>query len=38
VDKWPRARAGIEMYLDQDVRTVFQRHLGRPAASMEHAV
>jgi geranylgeranyl pyrophosphate synthase len=38
VSEWPPARAGIETYLDQDIRPVFQRHLGRQAASIEHAV
>ena len=35
VDKWPLARAGIEMYLERDLRPVFDRQLGRRAVSME---
>ena len=38
VSGWPRARTGIETYLECDLRPVFDRHLERLGASMELAV
>ncbi len=38
VKRWPRARAGIETYLDCDLRPVFERHLKCLGATMEHVV
>ncbi|MHC4507050.1 MAG: polyprenyl synthetase family protein [Planctomycetota bacterium] len=38
VDKWPPARAGIETYIDRDLRPVFDRHLGPRAVSLEPTV
>ncbi len=38
VDKWPLARAGIEMYLERDLRPVFDRHLGPQRVSLEPTV
>ncbi len=35
VGKWPRARAGIETYLERDLRPVFDRHLGPQRVSLE---
>lgn len=36
--KWPRARAGIETYLDRDLRPVFDRQLGPQRVSLEPTV
>ncbi len=38
VSGWPRARAGIAMYLEGDLRPVFERHLRQPGVTMELAV
>ena len=38
VNEREEARAGIEMYIDRDLRPVLDRHLGRPRAGMELAV